>query len=95
MPDSAFEPDDDGARPQSRSTSPASEALSKGWRRRGWEFVGPTTVHAFIQAMGLVNDHTEDCFMGGGSRKGAIGFASIFMMGGTAGLGPQLSLLSY
>lgn len=58
-----FEADDDGARPQSRSTSPASEALSKKLRKRGWKFVGPTTVYAFMQAMGLVNDHAEDCIM--------------------------------
>ncbi|OCP37851.1 DNA-3-methyladenine glycosylase I [Ensifer sp. LC163] len=59
----SFEPVDDGARPQSRSTSPASEALSKELRKRGWKFVGPTTVYAFMQAMGLVNDHAEDCIM--------------------------------
>ncbi|MCK3778369.1 DNA-3-methyladenine glycosylase I [Ensifer sesbaniae] len=58
-----FEPVDDEARPQSRSTSPASEALSKELRRRGWKFVGPITVYAFMQAMGLVNDHAEDCVM--------------------------------
>ncbi|MBB4188938.1 DNA-3-methyladenine glycosylase I [Sinorhizobium terangae] len=58
-----FELNDDGARPQSRSTSPASEALSKELRNRGWKFVGPTTVYAFMQAMGLVNDHAEGCIM--------------------------------
>jgi DNA-3-methyladenine glycosylase I len=58
-----FEPADDGTQPQSRSTSPASEALSKELRKRGWKFVGPTTVYAFMQAMGLVNDHAEDCIM--------------------------------
>jgi DNA-3-methyladenine glycosylase I len=36
-------------------------ALSKDLRRRGWSFVGPTTVHAFMQAMGLLNDHLEGC----------------------------------
>ncbi|MGD9916884.1 MAG: DNA-3-methyladenine glycosylase I [Paenirhodobacter sp.] len=44
-----------------RATSPLSEALSKELRRRGWKFVGPTTVYAFMQAMGLVNDHAEGC----------------------------------
>lgn len=39
-----------------------SAALSKELRRRGWSFVGPTTVHAFMQAMGMVNDHLEGCF---------------------------------
>jgi len=42
-------------------TSPASHALSKDLRKRGWSFVGPTTVYAFMQAMGLVNDHLEGC----------------------------------
>jgi len=43
------------------STSPASIALSKELKLRGWRFVGPTTVYAFMQAMGLVNDHAEGC----------------------------------
>ena len=41
--------------------SPESKALSKDLRRRGWSFVGPTTVYAFMEAMGLVNDHLEGC----------------------------------
>jgi len=43
------------------ATTPESTALSKDLRRRGWTFVGPTTVYAFMQAMGLVNDHVEEC----------------------------------
>jgi DNA-3-methyladenine glycosylase I len=43
------------------ATSPASIALSKDLKKRGWAFVGPTTVYAFLQAMGLVNDHAEGC----------------------------------
>ncbi|RZJ58782.1 MAG: DNA-3-methyladenine glycosylase I, partial [Acidovorax sp.] len=43
------------------STSPASVAMSKDLKKRGWTFVGPTTVYAFMQAMGLVNDHLEGC----------------------------------
>jgi DNA-3-methyladenine glycosylase I len=43
------------------STSDASVALSKDLKRRGFSFVGPTTVYAFMQAMGLVNDHLADC----------------------------------
>lgn len=58
-----FEPGAEDAPPQSRSTSPASEALSKELRRRGWKFVGPTTAYAFMQAMGLINDHVEGCAM--------------------------------
>ena len=44
-----------------RTESPASRALSRDLRGRGWSFVGPTTVYAFMQAMGLVNDHLEGC----------------------------------
>ncbi|WP_066966548.1 DNA-3-methyladenine glycosylase I [Microbulbifer sp. Q7] len=47
--------------PQSVSTSDVSRALSKDLKKRGWKFVGPTTVYAFMQAMGLINDHVEDC----------------------------------
>jgi DNA-3-methyladenine glycosylase I len=39
----------------------ASEAMAKDLKRRGWRFVGPTTVYAFMQAMGLVNDHLDGC----------------------------------
>lgn len=49
------------AQPQTASTSAASIALSKEMKRQGWKFVGPTTVHAFMQAMGLINDHAENC----------------------------------
>ena len=43
------------------TTSPGSIVLSKDLRKRGWSFVGPTTMYAFMQAMGLVNDHIEGC----------------------------------
>ncbi|HTM32016.1 MAG TPA: DNA-3-methyladenine glycosylase I [Vicinamibacterales bacterium] len=43
------------------STTAASVRLSKDLKARGWTFVGPTTVYAFMQAMGLVNDHIEGC----------------------------------
>ena len=43
------------------TSTPESTALSRDLRRRGWRFVGPTTVYAFMQAMGLVNDHLEGC----------------------------------
>jgi DNA-3-methyladenine glycosylase I len=46
---------------QTMATTPESTALSKDLRKRGWTFVGPTTVYAFMQAMGLVNDHVHDC----------------------------------
>lgn len=48
--------------PQTMSTSPESIALSKELKRRGWKFVGPTTVFAFMQACGIVNDHEHACF---------------------------------
>ncbi len=43
-------------------TSPASVRLSKALKRRGWTYVGPTTMYALMQAMGMVNDHLEGCF---------------------------------
>ena len=49
------------AKPQTASTSEKSLALSKDLKKLGWKFVGPTTVYAFMQAMGLINDHVEDC----------------------------------
>jgi DNA-3-methyladenine glycosylase I len=55
-----FEPE--AARDVSRPSETAeSRALAKELKRRGWRFVGPTTVYAFMQAMGLVNDHLEGC----------------------------------
>lgn len=63
-----FEPDA-AARPRvltenvlrSMSVSPESAALAGDLKKRGWRFFGPTTAYAFMQAMGLVNDHTEEC----------------------------------
>jgi DNA-3-methyladenine glycosylase I len=43
------------------TTSPEAKGMSKDLKRRGWTFVGPTTVYAFMEAMGLVNDHLEGC----------------------------------
>lgn len=43
------------------ATTPQSIAMSKDLKKRGWSFVGPTTSYAFMQAMGLVNDHLHDC----------------------------------
>jgi DNA-3-methyladenine glycosylase I len=44
-----------------RATCPESVAMSKALKKKGWSFVGPTTVYAFMQAMGLVDDHLEGC----------------------------------
>jgi len=57
-----YEPDTKQlAEPQTVSTSAESLALSKDLKKRGWKFIGPTTAYAFMQAMGLVNDHVEGC----------------------------------
>jgi len=56
------------------ATSPASVALSKDLKKRGWTFVGPTTVYAFMQAMGLVNDHVHTCWIEPLVRKARAGF---------------------
>ena len=58
-PAAAAPPTGKGALPAS---TPESAALAKDLKRRGWSFVGPTTVYAFMQSMGLVNDHIEGCF---------------------------------
>ena len=58
----SYEPGKDQlAKPQTASTSAESIALSKDLKKQGWKFVGPTTAYAFMQAMGMVNDHVEDC----------------------------------
>ena len=44
------------------TTSPEAEALSRDLKKRGFNFVGPTICYAHMQATGLVNDHTIDCF---------------------------------
>ncbi len=60
--------------------SPASVLLSRDLKKRGWTFVGPTTMHAFIQAMGLVNDHLEGC----ASRQTALAARAAFTVPGTS-----------
>ena len=49
--------------PQTVSTTEESTQLSKDLKKLGWKFVGPTTGYAFMQAMGLVNDHYHGCFI--------------------------------
>ena len=57
-----YEPDTKNlAAPQTVSTSPESITLSKDLKKQGWKFVGPTTVYAFMQAMGMINDHVDGC----------------------------------
>jgi DNA-3-methyladenine glycosylase I len=64
----------DGAKPQGASTSAESIALSKDLKKRGWKFVGPTTVYAFMQAMGLVNDHAAGCVIRAKAEKARRAF---------------------
>ena len=63
--------------PQVVSTSAASVALSKDLKKRGWRFVGPTTVYAFMQAMGLVNDHAEGCVTRAAALRAREGFRGV------------------
>lgn len=61
-PDAAERPKKfDAASLKAMAKSATSIAISKDLKKRGWSFVGPTTVYAFMQAMGMVNDHAEDC----------------------------------
>ncbi|MBS0611062.1 MAG: DNA-3-methyladenine glycosylase I, partial [Proteobacteria bacterium] len=57
------------------TTSHAATALSKDLKKRGFSFVGPTTMYAFMQAMGLVNDHIEGC----GARAAAEAARAAFV----------------
>jgi DNA-3-methyladenine glycosylase I len=56
------------------ATTPESVALSRDLKSRGWTFVGPTTVYAFMQAMGLVNDHVHDCAIRKPAQKARAAF---------------------
>jgi len=56
------------------TTSAASTALSKDLKKRGFRFVGPTTMYAFMQAMGLVNDHIEGCGTRAAAETARAGF---------------------
>ena len=73
----SYEPDPKSlGKPQSLTTSPESVALSKELKKRGWKFVGPTTVYAFMQAMGLINDHAEGCVMRAKAAKARKAFTT-------------------
>ncbi len=58
-----YEPSSHPDKPEMRSTSSESIELAKELKKRGWKFVGPTTAYAFMQAMGLVNDHASSCWV--------------------------------
>lgn len=55
-------------------TTAVSTRISKELKKRGWSFVGPTTVYAFMQAMGMVNDHIEGCACRAGVEAARAGF---------------------
>jgi DNA-3-methyladenine glycosylase I len=57
------------------ATTEESRALAKDLKRHGWRFVGPTTVYAFMQALGLVNDHIDGCFAREPARRARAEFA--------------------
>src|SRR6267142_453173 len=62
------------AKPQTVSTSAEAVALSKDLKKLGWKFGGPTTVYAFMQAMGLINDHVEGCVIRSKVERARKGF---------------------
>lgn len=70
-----YEPAPDDAAPQSQTTSAASIALSRDLKKRGWKFVGPTTIFAFMQAMGLINDHATGCVIRAEAAQARVRFA--------------------
>lgn len=55
--------------------TPESLALSKELKKRGWSFVGPTTMYAFMQGVGIVNDHLDGCFCRSGVERARKAFA--------------------
>ena len=70
-----FEPDESTlAKPQTLSSSEASKTLSKDLKKKGWKFVGPTTIYSLMQAMGLINDHAIGCVCREKSRKARESF---------------------
>ncbi len=61
---------------RARTTTPESVALSRDLRRRGWTFVGPTTMYAFMQAVGIVNDHLDGCSVRARAERARRAFVS-------------------
>lgn len=63
-PDTPFGRDGESGHPSGlATTSPSAVRLSKDLKKRGWKFVGPTTMYSFMQSMGLVNDHVDGCWV--------------------------------
>ncbi len=61
-----------------QATTPASTSLAKNLKKRGWSFVGPTTAYAFMQAMGLVNDHLVGCWVREAAERHRLSAAADF-----------------
>jgi DNA-3-methyladenine glycosylase I len=65
--------DGEGQHPSGLSTtSPSAIALSKDLKKRGWKFVGPTTMYSFMQSMGMINDHLPECFVHEACEKARV-----------------------
>jgi DNA-3-methyladenine glycosylase I len=71
----SFEPERGEPPTEIAATTEVSVALSKDLKKRGWKFVGPTTAYAFMQAMGLVNDHLGGCFVREDVEEARRGFS--------------------
>jgi len=71
----SHEPARGGAPVELAASTPESTAMSKDLKRRGWRFVGPTTMYAFMQAMGLVNDHLGACGVRSAVEEARASFA--------------------
>lgn len=60
----SYEPDPETLpAPQTQTTSAVSAEVARALKKRGWRFVGPTTIYSFMQAMGLINDHADECIV--------------------------------
>lgn len=72
-PTSPYGRDGDSQHPSGLSTtSPSAIALSKDLKKRGWKFVGPTTMYSFMQSMGMINDHLQECFVHEACEKARV-----------------------
>jgi len=72
-PTSPYGRDGESQHPSGLSTtSPSAIALSKDLKKRGWKFVGPTTMYSFMQSMGMINDHLQECFVHEACEKARV-----------------------
>lgn len=72
-PTAPYGRDGEGQHPSGLSTtSPSAIALSKDLKKRGWKFVGPTTMYSFMQSMGMINDHLQECFVHEACEKARV-----------------------